>query len=146
VDAYVWLYRLAALVTLGLALLHVGMIFVGARAYRYFDAGEKMAEMAEKGSPVPAIITLFVAGVLAAFGVYALAGAGDLQALPFQSLALVIVLLIFLLRGAAVIIEAVRYFTSSYPLKSIGFSLASLAVGLIYASAFISLSSAGSGE
>ncbi len=139
-EMHVALYRLAAAATLGLALLHLAMIFVGARAYRYFDAGEKMAQMAEKGSPVPAIITLFVAAGLAAFGIYALTGSGDLGPLPFESLALVIVPLIFLLRGAAVIIEAVRYFSKGYSLKSIGFSLVALLVGLVYAAGFIALS------
>jgi hypothetical protein len=140
-ETYVWLYRLAAAASFGLALLHLVIIFIGARAYRYFDAGEAMAHMAEKGSPIPALLTLLVAVGLAVFGLYALAAAGDMQPLPLQSIAQAGIAAIFLLRGAAVVIELVRYFRGSYPLKSIGFSLVSLLIGIAYATALISLPS-----
>ncbi|MBC7983974.1 MAG: hypothetical protein H7Y02_08975 [Candidatus Obscuribacterales bacterium] len=39
------------------AMLHVGIIFVGAPWYRFFGAGEDMARKAEAGSWYPALIT-----------------------------------------------------------------------------------------
>lgn len=57
-----WLIT-AAVLSGTAALLQVGCTFFGAPWYRFFGAGEKMARMAEAGSPVPAMVTAGIAGV-----------------------------------------------------------------------------------
>ena len=81
------------------ALTHLAIIAGGPDWYRFFGAGEAMARAAERGSPVPAVITLGIAAVLAAWAVYAFAGAGLIPRLPLMRTALVLISAIYLLRG-----------------------------------------------
>lgn len=81
------------------AALHVAVIFGGPDWYRFFGAGERMAQMAAHGSPRPVAITLFIAAVLAIWAAYAFSGAGWLRPLPQLRPALVLISAIYLLRG-----------------------------------------------
>jgi hypothetical protein len=81
------------------AALHVAVIFGGPDWYRFFGAGERMAQMAAHGSPRAAMITLFIATVLAIWAAYAFSGAGVLHPLPLLRPALVLISAIYLLRG-----------------------------------------------
>ena len=83
------------------ALLHIAVIFGGAKWYRFFGAGERMARLAERGSPAPHLITLAIALVLAIWAAYAFAGAGLLRRLPLMRTALVAITSVYLLRGLA---------------------------------------------
>ncbi|HYJ30438.1 MAG TPA: hypothetical protein VEW25_08880 [Allosphingosinicella sp.] len=85
------------------ALLHLAVIVGGPDWYRFFGAGEGMARAAERGSPVPALITLGIAAVLAAWAAYAFAGAGLIRRLPLMRTALVIISAIYLLRGLTLV-------------------------------------------
>lgn len=89
----------AALLSAAAALLHLAVIAGGPDWYRFFGAGEEMALMAERGSPVPALVTLAIAAVLAIWSAYALAGAGRIRRLPLMRTALVAISAIYLLRG-----------------------------------------------
>lgn len=93
-----WLTAAAALSALA-ALLHLAVIAGGPDWYRFFGAGEEMARMAERGSPVPALVTLGIVALLAAWSAYALAGAGQIRRLPLLRTALVAITAIYLLRG-----------------------------------------------
>ena len=68
------------------ALLHVGCIIFGASWYRFFGAGERMAQMASAGSWYPAIVTSFIAAMLFTWSLYALSGAGVIPRLPLLRL------------------------------------------------------------
>ena len=83
------------------AFMHLLIIMGGANWYRFFGAGEKMAVLAEEGSLQPAVITLFIAGVLTVFGMYALSGAGMILELPLLKLGLCLITAVYLLRGLA---------------------------------------------
>ncbi len=74
---------IAALLTALAALAHLGCIVFGAPWYRFMGAGERMARMAEAGSPRPALITAVITLVLLVWTMYALSGAGWLAPLPF---------------------------------------------------------------
>jgi len=100
-----WLIT-AAVLSGTAALAHVGCIIFGAPWYRFFGAGEKMARMAEAGSPVPALVTAGIAGVLALWAAYALSGAGVLPRLPLLRLVLCLVTGVYLLRGVAGLVLA----------------------------------------
>jgi hypothetical protein len=83
------------------ALLHIGCIIFGASWYRFFGAGERMAQLASIGSWRPTIITLGIAIVLVSWSLYALSGAGAIPELPLTRLALCIITSIYLVRGVA---------------------------------------------
>lgn len=81
------------------SLTHLAIIAGGASWYRFFGAGERMATMAEQGLWQPALTTLCVASVLAVWGAYAWSGAGVLPKLPLLKLALILITLVYCLRG-----------------------------------------------
>ncbi len=114
------------------ALLHVGCIVFGAPWYRFFGAGEKMAQLAAAGSWRPTIITSCIVGVLMVWALYALSGAGVIAKLPLLRLALCIITGIYLLRGLAVFPLVV--FTSGRS-TSFGWwsSAICLALGMVHA-------------
>lgn len=83
------------------ALLHVGTIIAGPSWYRLFGAGERFIRAAEAGRRFPAVVTAGIAGVLMVWAAYALAGAGVIEPLPLQRLALCAITLVYLARGVA---------------------------------------------
>ena len=85
------------------ALLHVGILVFGADWYRFFGAGERMAQLAAAGHWYPPLITSLIALVLSSWATYALAGAGVIRRLPLMKPALCIITAIYLLRGLVII-------------------------------------------
>jgi hypothetical protein len=83
------------------ALLHIGVILGGPDWYRFFGAGEGLARAAERGSPIPALITFAIAAVLTIWAGYAFSGAGLLRRLPLLRTGLVAISAVYLLRGLA---------------------------------------------
>ena len=96
-----WLLAGGALSAIA-ALLHLACIVGGPSWYRFLGAGEEMARAAERGSPVPALVTLAIAAILAVWAAYGFAGARLLPRLPLMRAALVAISAVYLLRGAAV--------------------------------------------
>lgn len=90
---------LGAMLSAIAALLHVGCIIFGASWYRFFGAGEQMAQMAEAGSLQPTIITAFIVVVLGIWSLYALSGAGVIFKLPLLKTGLCVITAIYLIRG-----------------------------------------------
>lgn len=128
-----------ALLTLGgwlsllAALLHLACIIGGPDWYRFFGAGEAVAQAAERGKAMPAMMTAGIAGVLAIWAAYAFSGAGRLRRLPLLRTGLVVISAIYLLRGAMVLTPSLW----NRPDLSTGFvlwsSLIVLGYGIIYA-------------
>ena len=115
------------------SVLHLWIAWKGAPAYRYFGAGEEMAKAAERGSPIPAVVTLGIALVFAVFGWYALAAAGLTITLPFQTAVLWGIGAIFTLRGLVVLVELVMLGQGKrIPAQNPWFSLVSLSIGLVH--------------
>ncbi len=114
------------------AVLHVGIILGGAPWYRFFGAGEGMARAAEAGRLYPAIVTTWIALVLAAWSAYALSGAGLLQRLPLLRPALALITLVYLLRGLAILplVSLARANSTPFLVWS---SLICLVYGLVHA-------------
>lgn len=120
------------------SMLHVAMIIGGADWYRFFGAGEGMAQLAESGSTYPALITGVIALILTIWACYAFSGAGIIKRLPFLKLVLALVAAIFIIRGVFGI-PIVIYTDDPYldELESkmtfmIFSSLVSLGLGLLY--------------
>lgn len=113
------------------ALAHAGCIVFGGDWYRFFGAGEQMAQMAEQGLWYPTLVTLVIVTTLLIWAFYALSGAGVIPRLPFTRLALILIAGIFILRGAA--------FTSLKPMfpgNSLTFWLVSSIICLMIGSLF----------
>ncbi len=125
-----WLMLAAASCGLA-ALAHVGCIVFGASWYRVFGAGEQMARLAEQGSWQPALITAGITAVLLAWGAYALAGAGVIMQLPWTRPILLLISLVFLLRGSAFIL-----LVGKFPENSLTFWLVSSAICLLIGGLF----------
>lgn len=93
---------LAAAALCGLAALaHIGCIVFGGDWYRFFGAGEQMAQMSEQGLWYPAMVTSVIVIALLICASYALAAAGVMRRLPFMRLALLAITCVFLLRAVA---------------------------------------------
>jgi len=77
------------------ALLHLMIIVGGPDWYRFFGAGEAMAQLAAQGDSYPAVITAAIAGMLLVCASYAWAGAGLMPTLPLQKTVLALVTMLF---------------------------------------------------
>lgn len=119
-------------------LLHLAIIIGGPDWYRFFGAGEGMAQMAEKGLAYPAITTAGIASVLFIWAAYAFSGAGLIKRLPLLRTGLVLISIIFVVRtlfGMA----AVYFIDHPYlnelqvrPVFMVGSSLVCLVYSLFY--------------
>lgn len=113
------------------SLLHLGCIVFGASWYRFFGAGERMAQMADAGRWRPVLITLFIAGVLALWAAYALSGAGVIARLPLLRTALCAITAAYLLRGT-VILPVMKLFPDNSPAFWWWSSAICLSIGLTH--------------
>lgn len=89
----------AAGISFAASLLHFACIVFGAPLYRAVGAGERIAHMAERGHVLPHIYAAMIGGVLAVWGLYALAATGLLPRLPLMKPVLVAIIIVLLARG-----------------------------------------------
>ena len=124
----------AGLLSAAIALLHVVIIFVGAPAYRYFGAGEQMARQAEAGSSFPGLLTATVTIFFAVFELYGLAGAAISPRPPLLRTGLIVIGVIYALRGLLLAPQVAAYVSNAPHLapKDLVFSAASLLIGLLF--------------
>jgi hypothetical protein len=114
------------------AILHLGCIVFGAPWYRFFGAGEKMAQLAEAGSSAPTRITSVIIVILTIWTYYALAGVGLIPKPPLLRLALAGIASIYLLRAFMVF-----WLMKIMPGNSVSFWLWSSAICLIFGMAYL---------
>ncbi len=112
--------------------LHLGCIAGGPDWYRFFGAGEGIAQAAERGEWTPALLTVAIAAILAIWAAYAFAGAGRIRRLPLLRTGLVTISAVYLLRGLAVLQPQLWRPDLSYTFK-LWSSLIVLGYGLAYA-------------
>ncbi len=115
------------------ALAHVGVVIGGAPWYRFFGAGEGMAQLAASGSWYPALVTLGIAGVLFGWSAYALSAAGVIATLPYVRAVLVLVTAIYLLRGVAGFVLAAVAPGGNSPAFWVWSSVICLLIGVVHA-------------
>jgi len=120
------------------ALAHLACIVIGARAYRFMGAGERMARAAEAGKRKPTLVTLAIAGVLFVWAAFALSGAGVIGPLPLTKAALLAICGVYF--GRALGFPLIR---RAFPENSDAFWFASSAIclfiGLVHAYGVVSL-------
>jgi hypothetical protein len=126
--------RLGGAASLGVALLHLAVVFAGARGYLYFGAGERMADLAAAGSPMPAVITIAIAAAFAGFGACAIAAAGGRPWPAWLAVALTAITLLYLLRGASAMPQSavLLHQPGRFPVRFLVFSLVSLVIGIVH--------------
>lgn len=114
------------------AFAHLACIALGPKAYRFIGAGEHMARAVEAGHTRPTLITLAISGVLLVWALYAFSGAGLIAPLPFTSLVLPLISLVYLIRACGF-----PLLKPTFPENSTTFWLVSsgicLVLGLLYA-------------
>lgn len=92
---------LGGILTALAAFAHLLCIVIGAPAYRFLGAGERMARAAEAGSWRPTVITLAITLMLGIWAAYAFAAAGHLRPLPMMRWVVSAIAAIYLLRAFA---------------------------------------------
>lgn len=90
---------IAGICSLAVAILHIAIIIGGPDWYRFFGAGEEMAILSESGSYYPAMLTAVIALIFIIWGLYAFSGAGIIRKMPLLRLGLVVISVIYLIRG-----------------------------------------------
>lgn len=83
------------------AAAHLACILIGAPAYRFMGAGERMARAVEAKALRPTFVTLAIAGLLLLWAAYALSGAGVIGTLPLTRFALPLICAVYLTRAIA---------------------------------------------
>lgn len=129
------LLKAAGVASALVAALHFVIIFAGAPAYRYFGAGERMARMSERGAFQPALLTLILVIIFSGWAAYAFSGAGMIGKLPLLRTSLVLIGLVYTLRGLILAPQIYLFAVgngSAVPPRHLAFSAASLAIGLLY--------------
>lgn len=91
----------AAVSCFAASIAHIAIVIGGPDWYRFFGAGEEMAQMAARGEAYPVVVTLMIATALSVWGLYALSGAGLLGRLPLLKFSLIVIAFIFCARGLA---------------------------------------------
>ncbi|HAS87857.1 MAG TPA: hypothetical protein DCS48_00885 [Desulfovibrio sp.] len=115
-----------------IAILHIVIIIVGPKAYRYFGAGEDISSLAERHSIIPPLLTVFIATVIAVFGLYAFSGAGKFARLPLLGPVLIVIGVIFSIRGLILPVQLYQLFKRPHQTetKEIFFSIITLLTGI----------------
>ncbi|UZR95263.1 hypothetical protein [Chondrinema litorale] len=83
------------------SIMHIAIIIGGADWYRFFGAGEEMAQLSEQNAWYPVIVTSFITIVFAIWAMYGFSGAGLIKPLPLLKVGLLTISAIYLLRGLA---------------------------------------------
>lgn len=114
------------------ALLHVAIVLSGPRAYQFFGAGSFLP-LLERGSWIPALVTLGLAAVFGLWGLYAFSGAGLVRKLPLLNLGLYLVGGIYTLRGLLLVQELILLTRGRHvPAQMPVFSAVALSIGIAY--------------
>jgi len=118
--------------SLVVAIVHLVAIIIGAPAYRYLGAAD-LAPLAESGSSLPALLTGSLVILFCVWAAYAFSAAGRIQRLPFVQAGVILIGLMYTLRGITVFPELIYLFLNRHPApRMIVFAFISLAIGLCH--------------
>lgn len=121
-----WL-AFGGLLSLIAALIHIACIAFGAEWFRFFGAPEPLIAEYESGSMGLVWITIVISIILAVWSAYAFSGAGLMRRLPLLRTGLIVITIIYLLRGMSLIPALVL---APYPRYE--FDIWSSAIVLVY--------------
>jgi hypothetical protein len=98
----------------------------------HFFGGDELGQLHEQGARWVVLVTFGLALMFAAWGVYALSGAGVIRPLPLLRVSLIAIGVIYILRSLLLPSELVQLFANGASVRFVIFSLGSLAAGLLY--------------
>ncbi|MBT2391851.1 hypothetical protein J7E87_21050 [Streptomyces sp. ISL-1] len=126
---------LAGSLSLAAGVLHAVLPLYDGAGFRYFGAGEHLAQLAEQGSPIPTATAIGIAVLLTVAAAYAWSAAGLLRPLPKLAPVLITIAAIYLLRGLALLPELplIAFSPTTLPARELAFSAFALATGLLHA-------------
>lgn len=113
-----------------LAALHLVLVF-RPQGWRYFGA-DALTTLAEQGSRWIAPVTVALVVLFAVWGMYALAGAGVISPLPWLKTVLIVISLIYILRGLLFLSDIVKTLAGTRSIRFAVFSMGALVTGLLY--------------
>jgi hypothetical protein len=113
--------------------LHVVIIALGPKWYRYFGAPSMAAQIEHGVWLLPTVLTLGIAIIFFAWAAYALSGIGFIRRLPLLRTGLIAIGTVFVLRGLLLVPELVGFIQGRlHALRFILFSAFSLFAGISY--------------
>jgi hypothetical protein len=126
-----WL-TLAAALCFAIALVHTALIFMSPYAYGFVGAPQ-LGRAEAAGYAYPDLMSAGLTLVFAAFGAYALSGAGRIRRLPLLTVALVLIGAVFTLRGLVLFPQLAQLAAGTgAPPRMAVFSLVSLVTGIAF--------------
>ena len=127
-------FKLAGVLSAVIAVLQCAVPLFGARGYRFVGAGERVVQAIEGGAWWPTGLTLCVGAIFALFSFYAFAAASDRLRPPLLRTGLLIIGLLFMLRGLSVVPQGMAWFRNpeAIPGRFVLFSVVALAMGAVY--------------
>lgn len=129
---------LGGLASLLIAILHLALA-IRPQLWSYFGAAE-LTQMHASGSPFPVLVSTGLALMFAAWGVYALSGAGVIEPLPLLRTVLVTVGVIYILRSLMLPSEIVQVLKTGHSFRFVFMSLGCLGIGLLHLAGIFSRS------
>ena len=126
--------RLAGILSALVAVVQCAVPFFGAKGYRFFGAGDRVAQAVEGGAGWPAGLTVCIGAIFAVFAFYALAAASERLRPPLLRTGLLVIGLLFMLRGLSVVPQGMTWFRNpeAIPGRFVLFSVVALAMGALY--------------
>jgi hypothetical protein len=125
-----WLIAGAA-ASFALVAVAFGVIVVGAPAYVYVLAPDRLVDLAREHSLAPTLATGLLAFIFAVFGCYGLAGAGLLE-LPATRVLVAAIGCIYTLRGLLIVPEMLMVHFLDRPVRALFFAVIALLIGAIH--------------
>lgn len=94
-----------AMINILTAILHISIPFIGKAAYQYFGAPPEIITLAQEGYFAISLLIMFLLSTLFfVAGLYGLSGAGLIRPIPFRSVAILLIGILYTLRGSVVIL------------------------------------------
>ena len=123
--------KLAGYVNILIAIVHIVGLFWADKMFEVTSIGKEMTELAQTHPSLPYLLTIFVAIVFFAFGLYGLSADNHFRRLPFLKPVIFVIAGIYLLRGIGELIfdlekQQVNQFWE------IIYSLIAVFIGLLY--------------
>ena len=121
-----------------ISIFHI-ILTVKPELYQYIapDQNSPLSQMAEQGSVITIIASLALFAIFAIWALYAFSGTGLIRQLPMLHTGLILIAVIYLLRGLFLPSEISMVQKQEYPIRFVLFSALSLFTGLLYLFGFL---------
>jgi len=122
--------KLGGYINILIALGHIIGLFWADKMFEVTGIGKEMTELAQIHFSLPYLLTIFIAIVFFAFGLYGLSADNKFRQLPFIKPAIFLIAGIYLLRGIGELIADSIQGTNS--ISETTYSLLALTIGLLF--------------